>query len=549
MNGITEKKWFVFIGDRHIGPHSIEEVVQKVTAGQLTLDHFVWAEGMTDWKLMREVSDFDTVLVKKPTPAPVESSVRASQVDSSLIAEVQSQLQPMIHNEPTLLTPVAQTSVHRIEPNLSAVNRPEGPNFTEIASDEIQKEVSLPQKSWLGKIVKALGICLFVFFLLTAGLSVAYVKGFLEPILRLPTVQHRTDKVMESLQPTLLSLTESFPSLGKWISPIAKLEDISSEEYEGLKAAAKENLKTKGPHFGMGLSNQDPLAPSLYIATNLPDGAQLNVVVVGISDTLLNQLSFQAQYPVTINKKLGKTPALRDLEGKPVPRGEYVIYLTLSETSLQSHLGAEVGAQEWVSSLPSLNLDLPKEFPKGLRVLATKPYFLGGTKDESYSTRLKEYHDRLRVRAMAEISEVKQFMVTLDNQLSSTNLKFNLLHKGKVTPAQKKAWESFHREWVKFQEQLEQIFQRWTPEVIQNEYFYSPLYLLVQQAGREVQKVHGFQFAYFKGAPIKELKVLESQLSEAVAGSTRAMATLKSKLEQLESLPPTPNGMPPRITL
>src|SRR4051812_29705440 len=74
MDGFTEKKWFVYVGDHHEGPFSLEEVQGKMVQGDVSTESFVWAEGMTDWKPMTEMSDFAPILTSTAEAAPVVSA-------------------------------------------------------------------------------------------------------------------------------------------------------------------------------------------------------------------------------------------------------------------------------------------------------------------------------------------------------------------------------------------------------------------------------------------------------------------------------------------
>src|SRR4051812_6215463 len=72
MDGFNEKKWFVYLGDHHEGPLSLSEIQSKMAQGQVTASNYVWAEGMPDWKIMTDVSAFESL--RQPPPAPVAPS-------------------------------------------------------------------------------------------------------------------------------------------------------------------------------------------------------------------------------------------------------------------------------------------------------------------------------------------------------------------------------------------------------------------------------------------------------------------------------------------
>jgi hypothetical protein len=109
---------------------------------------------------------------------------------------------------------------------------------------------------------------------------------------------------------------------------------------------------------------------------------------------------------------------------------------------------------------------------------------------------------------------------------------------------QRKTWELFHNEWMRLQGQLDQIFLKWTPHTIQDQFFFGILYQLTQQVGQSVEKVHGFQHAYFTGS--HDVKTFEIQLGEASSIAQGSISLLKAKIAQAEKIPYTPNGMPRR---
>ncbi|MCR9203935.1 MAG: DUF4339 domain-containing protein, partial [Halobacteriovoraceae bacterium] len=67
---MTEKNWFIFRGDHHLGPFSFNEILEKVKLSQLDEAELTWCEGAGDWlpvaeqpaimdALSREREEFD----------------------------------------------------------------------------------------------------------------------------------------------------------------------------------------------------------------------------------------------------------------------------------------------------------------------------------------------------------------------------------------------------------------------------------------------------------------------------------------------------------
>lgn len=522
MDGFTEKKWFVYVGDHHEGPFSLEDIQSKMAGGAVNPDSYVWMDGMADWKMMNEVPDFGTLTGKSDSAPVLDAPVLEASNVAPTPEPLPTSLAPV---EPVLQEPVISPAL--VEPSMSEEKT------GEMDVSELRKSQSLGAE---GKVKKKFSISMrwvkwAAVILICIGTGFAFKKGYFNTFLNSPAIRASIQTGSDFSRPYLIKMADLVPFLGKWISPIPTLDDVDSKEYDELKAAAQAPAALG--KSGLGLSLTDPYAPTFYVVSNFPDGTQFDVYVIGIGQTLLNQISFHHQAHVTLSKKLGKTPVIQYPDGKPIPRGEFLVYLVAAP------------GQAGFESIQSLSIkDIPPELPKDAKILAFKTYFLGGPKDVIYSSRLKEYHEKLSQKAATELNEIKQFSATLATQLEASQTKFNLLKKGKLNPKQRKGWESFHNEWMKLQGQLDQIFLKWTPEVIQQQFFYGVLYQQTQQLGQLVEKVHGLEQAYFSGG--HDPKTLDIQLGEAVSSAQTSLSLLKAKTAQAESLPPTPNGMPRR---
>jgi hypothetical protein len=379
-----------------------------------------------------------------------------------------------------------------------------------------------------------------VIILIPAGLAGAYFNGALDPLLRSPALKASTQAVMDLCQPYLLKLADKVPALSKWISPIPSLEDVSPEDYEALKAAALQKLPD-GPKLALALSTADIVKPSFYVSSNLPDGAVIDVYVEGIPDSLLNQLSFHGKVQATLDKKLGKTGPVLSPDNKALPRGDYVVYATENPQQPDP-------IKALLAGIPPVTAKTTAVLPKELKLLISKPVFLGGNKDAIYASRLKEFHDKLRAKATEELAEVKQLEATIESQLNQTTTKYNqlrgLVRGGKPSFAARKAWTDFNAQWSKFEDGIKQGYAKWTDQALATEYFYGMIYSMVKGAGDAVDKLHQLHSDFFSGKT--DIKTFEIQRGSAISVAQNAVAALKGKISQAESIAPTPNGMPRR---
>ncbi|HLD99462.1 MAG TPA: GYF domain-containing protein [Bdellovibrionota bacterium] len=607
MDGYEDKKWFVYMGDHHEGPFSLAEIQAKMTERQVTASNHVWSEGMADWKLMSEVPQFEAIvktqspaappplepvqapaaekssaesvftqetspslamnpfavqnansqpvnpfLVATPEPNPEQSTSQQSTPEQSTseqavtLTELSQPAMPMQPLEPTAplmvqLEARPTPAAHHIDmPAPVMLERPPGgeADLQEFAKVR-QIERKAAAKGFFGRLFSVV-LKLAVLGLLIGVVGFAFKKGYFTEVLKSPAVNAALQTVTDTAQPYLLQVVEKFPALGQWISPIRSLDDVSTEDYAELRAAAGTKAQPGAAKLALALSRADLLAPKFYVSSNLPDGARVEVYVEGVPDTLLNQLSYLEKRELTVVKKLGATSEFR-FSGKPLPRGQYLVFAVESESQSSEVNAILVGSQ--APEPDKITLGISPSIPKGRKLLVWKSYFLGGEKDGDYTARLKAFHDKLREKAGAELSEVKQFAVTLESQLKQSIQRYDQLRKGRLTPQKKKAWQAYNKSWTDFAKQMNTTFIAWTEKSLKDDFFYGVLYRLTQQAGQAVERAHSFHNTYFTAVVSRSFDI---QAGEAISQAQGAITALKAKIDQAERITPTLNGMPRR---
>lgn len=546
---MNDKKWFVYLGDHHEGPFSLSEIQIKMSEGKVTTQNFVWCEGMGDWQLMAEVESFKPLL--DGSGAGIGSPPSTFDLSSPTIDRLNHEFTKISENVSHESTRVSVATEHQKEPSLLLTPAPSSSEadllIAPMESGELKQEPAQSRKK-KSSFAAVLYLIIFIPLLLIA----LDTGGYLDFLMRFPVYKAASDAVSDAMRPTLMKLVQVAPPLGRWISPIPRLDDVSPEDYEDLKSAAQPTPADGAgmiPKISMAVSRADLGVPTFYISTNLPDGVQLQMILVGQGDTLLNETSFTGQSSGSVVKSLAKTGSIRHADGRPLVRGDYMAYVM--EADEQKPEVSQV-----LANLPASVVKIPDELPRGKKAIAKKSFFLGGPKDASYTARLKEFHEKLLAKAQAELTETKQFYSTLETQLLQTVEGFNRIKrssqigakKGKKSPpkglakSQIKAWNELHTKWIDLDGQLIATMQKWTPEALQNEYFYGTLYSLVLQAEQSVSRVHQLQHSFFVGSV--DEKSFDIQLGEASGQAQNALTALKTKIDQAESIPPTPNGMP-----
>lgn len=68
-----DEKYFLALQGKAVGPLTAQEVYERVQQGEVTLLHFVWREGQSDWKRLCDDHDFSMLVPQKPTSASIEA--------------------------------------------------------------------------------------------------------------------------------------------------------------------------------------------------------------------------------------------------------------------------------------------------------------------------------------------------------------------------------------------------------------------------------------------------------------------------------------------
>ena len=89
--------------------------------------------------------------------------------------------------------------------------------------------------------------------------------------------------------------------------------------------AARGSAESGLPQAAIALSRADAGSPAVYVSSNLPDGAAIDVYIDGVPDTLLNQMSFSSKLRAVMSEKIGKTAVIRFPDGRPIPKGDYLL--------------------------------------------------------------------------------------------------------------------------------------------------------------------------------------------------------------------------------
>lgn len=88
---MTEKHWFIFRGDHHLGPFSFEEILDKVKLAEIDDDVLTWCEGNQDWLPVLEQPAIKKAL-RTEESQQVAQEIAQKQKQIELEAQLQEQL-------------------------------------------------------------------------------------------------------------------------------------------------------------------------------------------------------------------------------------------------------------------------------------------------------------------------------------------------------------------------------------------------------------------------------------------------------------------------
>jgi len=160
------------------------------------------------------------------------------------------------------------------------------------------------------------------------------------------------------------------------------LNDVSAQDAKSLKTATH----TVGqPIAAIAMSLNDLSSPQFHIATNLPDGERIDVLLRGLQETLVDVMPMPIKTSLIVKKGLALSPSFRQENGLPLPRGEYIL---------------------------SVN--------QGPKVLAQQTFFVGGVRDQAYEESLRHFHERMKAQA-GELLALKQVTELVARDLSEVS--------------------------------------------------------------------------------------------------------------------------------
>ena len=348
-----------------------------------------------------------------------------------------------------------------------------------------------------------------------------------------------SDGMHDRLRPTLIKMVLRFPILSSAFKLVPNFSDVKPDDQREMEVALMIPPEY-GAKLEIELSQNDPNRPFFYVSTNLPSHIKLDYYLVGNSETLLNRLQYSTQGSFTVFEGIGKTEVLLAEGGQPLPKGEYKVYIAENLTQEESVTHA-------LATYPPTKspTKIPAQIPNGTKFIFSKVFFLGGARDETYLTRLKAFHEKVKTNAEKELLELKQYSDTLQLQFTTLTSEFGKIYRNKKpNNTQKNAWKKAADTWQQINGQLDQTIQTWSKDTLQNEYFYGKAFELVKSCFESLKTLFSLESNYLEHP--QDQASFEIQQGKALSEAREATELLRSKVELLLNAPKTPSGLPTR---
>jgi hypothetical protein len=298
-----------------------------------------------------------------------------------------------------------------------------------------------------------------------------------------------------------------------WFRTLPETAGVQAGERADLELAITTPL-AESPRVGIAMAQNGTQAPSFFVASNLPDGARIDVYVHGEPETLVGQAKFDSVLQVKLNGGIGRTDLVRGPDGGPPPPGKYGVAAVEADPSSQPESVRAVIAGTPRSESPS-----PAWVPADRKLVSLRNYtFLMGKAQGDYDAELRSRHESRgklwleRTQALGEVHSRLAAALASLRQAVSVAKGGNAGLLGQAA----RRWEAAQKETTARIDEL----SRQASDAHSNDQL--ALIPLLQNGSRALSQAHAL------AAPGKDPQGLERHLTE----SAGQLAEFKTRLDQ-----------------
>jgi hypothetical protein len=402
--GANKEVWTLKIGNQVSGLHSLQRLIQLASEGEIPADAMLWHPGWTDFQSVSSVSQ-------------VASARKSGKTGATQLTK--TGMMGGAARKPGGLAPItAGANVGDDEPTDPAIQMdPDAKGFKKI----LQKFKGLGKN--FGKIKDLLkrkpkaG---------AAGAAPSAISAVLSKTGKTASVAAPAKKagvggkLKRILLPLVLVLVLGGAGAAYFLffaSPLPSDLDVALSDLESMTEVVKQDASQPRIFAAIAKGTEenpaDETNPKFYVASNLPEGTQITLTLVGEPGTLVNKIRFDKSFTASVGpNRLAVFDQIKD-DGKPLPMGDYKMKITAD------------GAQA-----------------------IEEPRFLGGKKGAVYDRRLKQYKEKLQGEYDKEMAELRQFVDTLKAQQAEVSKKISEYKTGWSNPSARNKlgydWKAFN---------------------------------------------------------------------------------------------------------
>jgi len=491
------KKWYILENNKHYGPYSQIDLKERLQRTHELSDLHLWTEGMPEWKAFPHIEELANLFSIQGQTA-VDFIETEELLDSPFSkGKFSESASASASTSPFSPSPTQQPFTFAKDDRLSNGHLNSSASTSDIFNTPLNSN-ELPNLNQL-------------ILLKLKGQGAYLARKWLLHYYRFK----------KTYFVALLALAFGIYQFGIR-GPSIEDDALSPEQKREILNTLKESKTTGMPIFAIVKIETEVESPYFYISSNLKETSTITLNIEGIPDTLIDQFYFKMYTDLKIENGWIRTPILRQKDGKAISQGEYKFQISCKN------------CPEWPQSKNTS--------------LYEKTLFLGGKRESNYDGKLKNYHLSLRKQAQSEIQDIRQISETLEKQLNDTTLEFDQLLRQRFlsTPERSRTWKTFHNRWTQLQNQLDLLYNSWSPEILSEKIFYGELYAKLKTAAADIKNIHSKQNNYIQ-TQIKDDQQ-EYEISSDISLVQSSIQQIRIKSNLTERLPSSANGMPQRLT-
>jgi hypothetical protein len=472
------KNWYLHLEGQPRGPLTFELMMSEYRAGRLTRETHVWCDGMAGWTLARDVAELNSIF--SPTAASAAPPARSAPPAAARSSRSAASSPP--------------DSTHLVELNPREVD-----DRTHVLDPDKLKEAikaaTVAQKVEAKAEKKAVAAGIAVVAPSRGGKRKLLLALVGLPLIAAVAIGGAVALKLTTVDQLKANAGRMFQGL---TSPLGSLDDVSPDQLELLRAAAGANLKD-GPQAAIAASTQNPDKPTIYVASNLPDGTNLSFQLKAEPGAVLSEGPVELRFPLAIAKHLARSRSLHGPDGGALAPGEYVATV--------------VATDEQTPDVQALLKKTPL-------APVTRKLFLGGVKDAAFGAKLEEVRKKRLEKGVAEQKLGTLTASQLEHQLTAVWRATDRLSKITDKAGLLKAWQEFGPPWAAA-----------NPEPLEKGTVYPEFFSALHDLWGDETKIHELQGGVATGSA--DAAKTWPQVTALYAQAYRKLTAVKSKLAEI----------------